>query len=1189
MKLKQFLSAVLALSMGLTLLLPGLGIAEEGGAPGIFYNDYESEAANREASRELYAIVAAEGNVLLKNRENALPQGSDKLGISLFGLRSELTYFSGAGSAGGDNTDPTNVSLREALEAEGYRVNPTLHEFIAAESRRNTYISEGGGMFDGGTFTYKNAGEDSLALEIPVEDYPANIALSYEEYRDVAILVFGRQGSEGADSYRGTADTVSEDGQTIEGKKHYLELTDDEEALVEYVKAQNFGKIIVLINTGVPMEMGNLERDDAIDAILWIGMPGAVGLTGTAAILSGNVNPSGKTVDIWAEDFKKDPTYVNFNDNTQTTGVYLYANTYAYGEFDENLDYKTGDIVGRTETTQDFRGNVVTTNYYEFVSDHPAGAWRKEDVTRYTPVQVPSVEYEEGIYVGYRYYETRAAEYTSDPDWYEANVVYPFGYGLSYTDFDWELVNTEAAGTIAAGDQISLTVKVTNTGSEAGKNVIEVYARAPYIAGGIEKAYAVLVDYVKTDLLESGESAEYTLSFDVKELASFDDTDANGNGFIGYEIEPGDYEICLQSDSHTVKDGCVITRTAADGICYDGSTDVLNYNGAGRLNAEAIFSQNDKYNSAGNGLKAMSRADMGEEIIASFPTAPVVEDHTIEEGSFVFDTEQALAWEPAGTDKEEGEAWYDYYLSLYEAGKGIWTQAPEGTDEIAPIQFSDMFGVARDDEKWDASLNQLTWEELKSVIHGQMYNSTIIDRLGMPEIQAADGPGNVYNWHSLSRKGTYLPNASMVASTWNDVLSHEYGVMIGNEAMWDDINQWYSPAVDMHRTPFSGRSFEYYSEESLLAGRIAGNIIKGAQEKGLICTLKHFGANEQEFKRAGLATFATEQTLREVYFKAYDVAIQIGNPYSLMTAMNRIGMISCDNNFRLITTLLRGEWGFDGYTMSDMGSSNYGTSTSNTDMYPRAGLDNPLSMSIGIVAHGDWDGENKTVITNGEENVITWAAVRNSAKSQIYALTKSSLMDNFVDISAFQGGTVEAAVGQALNASIAIPADAETGAASLHYEVAAGELPKGTLLNPLTGVIMGTPTESGVFAVQIAAVADHYIRNPQVFVIRVDNGILGLTSEQGDALTAKVGEAYESCVTVSAYSVVFSQMHRLTGGSLPDGLTLDPFTGVISGTPTRAGSFIFTVTTNLTAMARDGFVEAPLSFEYTGTYTMTVE
>ncbi len=179
MKLKQFFSAILALSMMMTLMLPDLGLAENAYAPGIFYNDYESEAANREASREFYAIVAAEGNVLLKNRDNALPLGDDRMGISLFGLRSELTYFSGAGSAGGDNTDPTNISLREALEAEGYRVNPTLHEFIAAESRRNTYISEGGGMFDGGTFTYKNAGEDSLALEIPVEDYPSNIALSY--------------------------------------------------------------------------------------------------------------------------------------------------------------------------------------------------------------------------------------------------------------------------------------------------------------------------------------------------------------------------------------------------------------------------------------------------------------------------------------------------------------------------------------------------------------------------------------------------------------------------------------------------------------------------------------------------------------------------------------------------------------------------------------------------------------------------------------------------------------------------------------------------------------------------------------------------------------------------------------------------------------------------------------------------
>ena len=424
------------------------------------------------------------GVVLEANTFSYILLGDKSLGISLFGLRSELTFFSGAGSAGGDPTDPTNVSLREALEAEGYRVNPTLHNFIATESRKSTYISEGGGMFDGGSFSYKNAGADNLALEIPLADFPANIALSYPDFSDVAIVVFGRQGSEGSDSYRGTADTIGENGEVIEGKKHYLELTDDEEELLEYVKAECFKKVIVLINTGVPMEMGNLEKDDRIDAILWIGMPGAVGMTGTAKILSGDVNPSGKTVDIWAADFKQDPTYVNFNDNEQTTGIYAYANTYAYGEFDETKDYAVGDIVGRTETTQDFRGTVVTTNYYEFTQAHAAGPWNKSEVTRYTPVQVPSVEYEEGIYAGYRYYETRAAEYTADPDWYETNVVYPFGYGLSYTSFDWELVDTEAEGTVKEGDQITLSVKVTNTGDTAGKDVVEAYVNAPYTKGG---------------------------------------------------------------------------------------------------------------------------------------------------------------------------------------------------------------------------------------------------------------------------------------------------------------------------------------------------------------------------------------------------------------------------------------------------------------------------------------------------------------------------------------------------------------------------------------------------------------------------------------------------------------------------------------------------------------------------------
>ena len=1189
MKLKRVMSAFLALAMTAASGLPLTSAADQA-SNGIFYNDYATESENRDASRALYAEVTAEGNVLLKNKDNALPLGNENLGISLFGLRSELTFFSGAGSAGGDPTDPTNVSMTEALTAEGYRVNPILQAFTAAESRKGDYISAGGGMFDGGSFTYKTVGEDNLALEIPMSNYPASIAETYANYNDVAILVFGRQGSEGADSWRGTADSVDENNNIIPGTKHYLELTDAEEELLSYVKEQNFGKIVVLINTGVPMELGELENDDRIDAILWMGMPGAVGCTATARILSGAVNPSGKTVDIFPVDFTRDPTYVNFNDNAQTTGIYSYANIYSYGPFDETKDYAAGDIVARTEVVNDFRGSYTSTAYYEFTTAHAAGAWDQSQVTRYAPVQLPSVEYEEGIYVGYRYYETRAAEYTADPDWYSNNVVYPFGYGLSYTSFSWELVDTAAAGTVKAGDTIDLTAKVTNTGAAAGKDIVEAYVQAPYQAGGIEKAYVVLTDYVKTDLLQPGESAEYTLSFDVKDMASFDATDANGNGFSGYEVEAGDHIIRLQSDSHNVKDGCVVTRTVSEGIRYDGSTDVLNFNGAGNLNAEPIFSQNDKYNSAINGLQVMSRADMSEEVIASFPTAPVVDDHSIAEGDTLFDTELALQWQPAGSDADEAaEVWYSYYMDLYNAGKDTWTQAAEGTTEAAPIQYTDMFGVDQEDTLWDYFLNQFTWSELVSVAYGQMYNSTIIDRLGIPSIQAADGPGCVYNWHALSRKGTYLPNASMVAATWNDPLMYRYGVMIGNEAMWDDINQWYSPAVDMHRTPFAGRNFEYYSEESLLSGRIAGNIIAGAQSKGLICTLKHFGANEQEFNRSGLATFADEQTLREVYFKAYDLAIEIGNPYSLMTAMNRIGMIACDNNFQLITTLLRGEWGFNGYTMSDMGSGSYGTSVSNIDMYVRAGLDDPLSMSIGKAPVGDWNAESNMVTINGENNAVLWAAVRNSVKHQLYALSHSSMMDNFVDLSAFTGASFTASVGNGFSASAAIPADVQTGAASLVYAVSAGKLPAGVELNTLTGELSGTPTEAGTFAAEITAAADGYIRKTEVFTICVDNGILTLTDANGaEATETKVGDAY-SAVLGASFDQVYLQMYRVVGGALPAGLSLDPATGVISGTAAQAGSYSFAVMADLTAEARDGFVTAPKIFNYTGTFTITVK
>lgn len=1187
--IKKLTCSALSLILVIALIGQTAVFASGTAEPGVFYNDYTSEEENREAARELYAEVASEGNVLLKNKDGALPLGKEGQGISLFGLRSELTYFAGAGSAGGDPTDPTNVSLAEALEAEGYRVNPTLATFLATKSRTSDYISDGGGMFDGGTFTYKDTGDDHLSLEIPVSEYPASVAASYSSYNDVAILVFGRQGSEGSDNYCGTADVYDEKGNLIsEGLKHYLELTDDEEELLEYVKAQDFKKILVLINSGVPMELGELQNDDAVDAILWVGMPGAVGFTGTAQILSGEVNPSGRTVDIFARDFKQDPTYQNFNNNSQTTGIYQYSNVYGYAEFDETKSYAVGDVVARAEESEGPFGTTTTTNYYEFTVAH-TGAWDRSDVTRFSPVTLASVEYEEGIYVGYRYYETRAYEYTADPDWYEKNVVYPFGYGLSYTTFSWNIVDTPATGSVTAGDTVYIDVRVTNTGSVPGKDVVEAYVEAPYSPGGIEKAYVTLIDYVKTDLLQPGESKTYTLSFNVKQMASFDDVDKNGNGFAGYELEAGAYRIKLQSDSHNVKDGCVITRTVESGILYDGSTDILNYNGAGLQNAEPVLSQDDKYNTTLNEMKTMSRADMGEAVIASFPTPPTEEDHEIDAGDIIYDTEVLLQWSAGSDEDEKDEAWYDDFMSMYEANKDNWTQAADGTTSIGAIQFTEMFGVDKNDPKWDEFINQFTWAELCSFIGDQSYNSAIVERLGIPEIQAADGPGCVYNWHALDRKGTYLPNASMVAATWNDDLVYEYGIMIGNEAMWDDINEWYSPAVDMHRTPFSGRNFEYYSEESLLAGRIAGNIIRGAQEKGLVCVLKHYGANEQELNRSGLLTWATEQTLREVYLRAFELAVEIGHPYSAMASMNRIGMISSNNNYPLLTTMLRKEWGFEGYVMTDMGSATLGTSTDNADVFPRSGLNCVLGMGGGSVAQGEWDAAANTVKIDGKENRITWAAVRSSVKDQLYSICQSSVMDNFVDISAFEGVMFDASVGMDFSGTVAISDISATNAAALLYRVTEGELPDGVTLNELTGMLSGTPIAAGSYAMRISAVADYYITNTQEFTIDVGNGIMSLDAgDKGDASYASVGTNYSATITAEGYSDVLKQRHTIMDGALPEGLSLDTETGVISGTPTQAGTYTFTVGSELTAVLKSGFTMAEQTNNYSAIYTITV-
>ncbi len=1066
---------------------------------GMYYSDYSSLDEVEAAAAEFNVSIGEEGFILMKN-DGLLPfEGINN--ISILGKNSINLAYGGGGSGSGDSS--VALTIYDSLEAAGYNCNPKMADFYETSSG-SRYV---GGM-GGGT---------SAIGETPIEEYDRSVTDTFLTYNDAAIIVITRTGSEGSDNATNNVD--DNDDPTA----HYLELNQDELDLIALAE-ENFDNIVVVINNSSPLELGVLEDDPAIDAIVWIGHPGNTGIMALGEILNGSVNPSGRTVDIYSADFTQDPTYQNFGNNSQTDStVEVLASD------GSSLEALAGGIAL-------FRSNVVNAIFYE-----------------------------EGIYMGYRYYETAAYEYAAtDPTWYEDSVVYPFGYGLSYTTFDWEILSTSIAdgSVLGENDVIEIDVKVTNTGDVAGKDVVELYYTAPYYTGEIEKSYVVLGGFAKTNIIKPGQSDIVTLTLYVQDMSSYDYTDANSNGFIGYELDEGAYQVKLMKNSHDVVETLNYTIPASG---YQYSTDRITGN-----TVENRFTDDETYNSLpdaadGFNMTIMSRADFA----GTFPVSPTIDEMTLDAGStfdedihYVFSLDDITASDPFYKDATDAVG---------------YSQVPEDVaDETRVLTYmlQDLVGLDKDDPAWDVLINELKYSELKALVGNARYYTVALDIIGKTYDPQNDGPAGFAS-------SFYWPSETTIAATWNTDMAQIMGQMVGNEALWQNYSGWYAPAINIHRSPFSGRNFEYYSEDAFLAGKMASAAATGAQSKGLVVYLKHFALNDQETNRKGVVTFADEQTMREVYLKAFQIPVEEGNALGVMSSFNYIGLKSAAQNYALLTEVLRDEWGFEGVVVTDMYSSSQYYMEINDEMI--AGNDNPLGNAVSSIL-GEWDEtlgclvyypDDDPATTDVDESLTPvptytlWLAVRSAAKNMLYTVANSSAMNNLVSFDGL-GGDLDGLNQYVAGASSLFPDGFDFGTNSFDVNIVDGTLPAGLSIDA-AGNLSGTATEAGTFTFTVEfAVYDWVISDPITYTITVEDAF----TFAGDALDqANINTALSTTISSAVFAANpdYETTHEGYGSvtyscednSLPTGLTITE-AGVISGTPTVSGDFTANITVTYT-------------------------
>ena len=841
-----------------------------------YYKSEYTTARELRAAQEAFARdLQAESTVLLQNSGDTLPLAKDAA-VTLLGAGSAMDQFmlGGIGS-GAIDTSSLTMTLQGAFEAAGYSVNQTMVDFYAV----------------GAGSSYRRASATGSINEAPVSLFGADEVASFAQYNDAGIVVIGREAGEGQDILFTTTDNP---------EKHMLQLSDEELELIRY-SCDTFDKTVVLINTTMAMQLGELSSLDL--ACLYIGGGGMSGFEAIPEILNGTRYPSGHLADTYVYDSLSAPSIPNY------------------------ASFELAKPAGDTSTFAD-------STY---------------------------VLYQEGIYVGYRYYETRYEDAVlgqgnaGDYD-YAQTVQYPFGYGLSYTQF-------EHSGFTAReeGDNFVFELTVTNAGDAAGKDVVQIYMQSPYTdydrQNGVEKAAVTLAGFAKTQELAAGQSETVTVTVPKSYMRSYD-----ANNAKTYIVDAGTYYFAAGSDAHDALNNILAQKglTVADGMTAEGDTEMV-------WPYEQQEFDDETYSYGENGEKITNRFD--DVDLAYYMDDVVYLSRSDWEGTF-----------PNYGNEHQSLTVTSAMIEAYSVKHTEDAEAEmPATGQQNGLVLASMIGLPYDHESWELLLDEMTAEEMMTLVENGGYLTREVLSIQKPATLDKDGPAGITST-LIGGAGCFgFPIEMLVACSWNTEMMERLGELVGEDSLFARVPGWYAPGLNTHRSPFNGRNYEYYSEDPVLGTKIGTAVVIGAQSKGAYCYIKHFALDDQGI--GGAYTFCNEQAVREIYLRQFEETVTVGDARACMTNNGRVGMTWCGRNKGMMTDVLRGEWGFEGFVITDQCTANRSEAL---DIWDGMACGTDLWLNA---AEGTW------VIEGYASNPTVMNLLRNASKNILYTVANSNAMN----------------------------------------------------------------------------------------------------------------------------------------------------------------------------------------------------